>query len=917
MVDKFCQYLDIRKNERILVFSILLTSFFYGLAIVFFQSSSSALFLSHYDNSMVAVVITASSLLNVCLGVLYTVLERYLQPMNLFLSVSFFLFSSIIILWLLLFYFEIEWIIFITLLWKNVFAIFFSLQFWGLNSVLFNIQQSKRLFGILGLGEVIGGITAGIATPSIVRFTNPVNLLLLAGICMTGVFFMNIYIKRISRIYYKKQNEVIIEKKTSSFFDLLKNQYLTLIAFIGILATFLFYFTDYLFLDAIQTLLVNTEAISSFMGVYAATSYSIGFIYRVFFSGPLYQRFGIAIGLILMPYIVLAAITAGVFFSALSFNFYYIFGAITLGRISQSILTNALHRPTFLILYKPLPKYQRLAAQANVDGIILPAAGAFSGLALILLTKYFSLGMEALMLICAVILVSWLIFAKILKKEYISLIQSNLAFRITSFLESPIDNKKNIAILENSLNSAYPGDVLYALEILATVNASHLKDYCASLIAHPAPLVRSHILNTIEKQNFSLPKEVLLARFKEEPSWELQGQLLKLLCRQDNTRQTLSWAMQFLNSTHFALVKGAIVGLIYHRGTKEASIAENNLLDITKNPNANLRELAAQTLGEIGSPDFYQLLIPLIQDEDKNVRIAALAAAGKLEQPALWPPLIRAFLNGPERAQAALSIENCGDKIIPQLIQSLSDDSNEAQLAGVFMICSKIMDPSAAAFLLSHCSNAVPSIRLSALQNLFQSQFICGIPEKKEMRARIVFELKVFKQILHAIISLEAQGDEVILRALHTDAENCKMRIFLLYSFIYPTSAYKTALRYVQTKNLELRDHAIQLLDDILSTQDKFAVIPLMENLPPEKMLHALNGIIPNKRSKHEAIMQISKNASHYFSLWSQSYALYLLANEMPSTEMRQMVLDYTLNKEPFLAETASWVHEKWSASAL
>ncbi len=914
MLEKFCQFLDIRKNERVIVFSIFLTSFFYGLAIVLFQSSANALFLSRYDNSMIAVATMLSSLLNVCLGILYASLERYLQPINLFLVVAFLLFQSTITFWFLLFYFEIEWIIFLLFLWRNVLNCFFALQFWGLNSVLFDIQQGKRLFGIVGLGEVIGGIITGIATPSITQVITTTNLLLLSGICMMGVFLINIFIKHISKRYYKRQNEFIREEKASTFFNLFKNNYLLLIASIGILYTFFFFFIEYIFLDITQTLLVNPSAISSFIGIYCALSYGISFIYRVFFAKPLYQRYGMGFGLMLMPCITLLAISAGAFFSMLSFGIYYVFGAITLGRLSNSVLTTALYKPTYLILYKSLPKYQRLAAQTSIDGIILPLAGAISGLTLIILTRYFSLGIIPIIFIGMIVLVIWLIIANIVKKEYISIIQSNLTFRLTSFLENPIENKKNISTLEKSLNSPYPGDILYALEVLASVNPSHLSDYCLSLIAHPVPLVRGYILDTIEKQNISLPKDVLLARYEEESSWELKGRLLKLLCKQDRTQQTLSWVTQFLNSNHFALIKGAIVGLMHHGDIKEAAAAKSRLLEIAKSPNLNLRTLAAETLGEIGNPNFYQPLIPLILDEDKNVRITALAAASKLDQPSLWPLLINAFLNGTEKTQAALSIENCGEKIVPQLIRSLKDEANETQLTSVFTICSKIMDPAATAFLLSHCSNTVPSIRLSALQNLFQSQFTCDWAMKKGMRSRIAFELQVIEKILLSMICLENQGNEIILRALHTDVENCKMRIFLLYSFIYPIGTYKTALRYVQTENLELRDHAIQLLDDILSLQDKLVVIPLMENLSPKETLLSLNGKTPPSHSKRETIAQITKNTSHYFSLWSQSYALYLLANEIPSSEMRQMVLDYTLNKEPLLAETASWVHEKWSA---
>ncbi len=913
MLEKLCQFLDIRNNERVLVLFLLLNSFFYGLTIVIFESATSALFLAHYSPSMIAIGFITACLLVALLGGLYAYYERRMQPMNLFLLVVSFLLISIASFWMLLIVFDVEWIIFVLFVWKDVITIFFALEFWGLNSLLFDTQQGKRLFGLLGLGEVIGGILAGIFIPSIVLWYGTVNLLLFAMAFMLGVLIMNILIKKVSKERCKLQREAAEEKKPLTFYDLYKKRYLLLIVCIGIFYVLTFYFIEYLFYNASQTLLVDAAAISSFMGIFWAITYAVSFFYRFFLAAPLYQRFGIGLGLMLLPFISLVAMAGAAFFNIFHISFYFVFAMIVLGRLTQGILINAVHEPTYLILYKPLPEHQRLAAQARIEGIIEPIAGGISGIVLLIFTSYFSFGIQTIIYICIAILITWLVTARRLRKEYVALIQHNLSFRETAFLELP-SSKKGIEILEKSLNSSYSGDVLYALEIFAKINSSRLKDYCTALIAHKDLVVRTYVLDMIKVQKLPFSHEFLIKRYEEEACWKLKGQLLQLICQCSRSQEELAWAIKFLSSSHTSLMKGAIIGLISYGGIEGVLAAGNRLLEIAKGSDVYLRTLAAEILGDIAITNFYQPLIFLIQDEDKAVRKAALIAAGKLNHPALWQLQIDAFLRGSEKTEAAASIEACGEKIIPLLIQNLSEKSNEMQLISVFRLCGRIKGSAAAAFLLSYCDSIKPALRLSALEGLFHTQFACDESKRQEMRNRLQLEFKIMKHIILSIINLEIT-DKAILRALHTDLESYKKRILLLYGFIYPVSSYKIVLKYVQTENFELRDYAIQILDDIMSIQDKLTVVPLVEGLSAESILNLVyNEPPPVLTSKSEVLLKIAQNEFSYFSLWSQSYALYLLAQEAPSPEMQQIVSDFVANEEPLLTETAAWILKKWDS---
>ncbi|MCK5093404.1 MAG: hypothetical protein KAR18_01685, partial [Spirochaetes bacterium] len=58
---------------------------------------------------------------------------------------------------------------FILLVWVDAEIILSGLVFWTTANRLYNIRQAKRLFGLIGSGQVIAYIAAGALIPLLVR----------------------------------------------------------------------------------------------------------------------------------------------------------------------------------------------------------------------------------------------------------------------------------------------------------------------------------------------------------------------------------------------------------------------------------------------------------------------------------------------------------------------------------------------------------------------------------------------------------------------------------------------------------------------------------------------------------------------------------------------------------------------------
>src|SRR5262245_20816818 len=74
-------------------------------------------------------------------------------------------------------------------IWVSVFNMFVVSIFWAFMVDIFKTDQSKRLFGFIGVGGTIGGITGGVITAALVKTWGQCNLLLVSAALLEVAVF--------------------------------------------------------------------------------------------------------------------------------------------------------------------------------------------------------------------------------------------------------------------------------------------------------------------------------------------------------------------------------------------------------------------------------------------------------------------------------------------------------------------------------------------------------------------------------------------------------------------------------------------------------------------------------------------------------------------------------------------------------
>ena len=129
--------------------------FFQGSAIALFFTAAISIFLVHLQATHIPKVYIFTSFLLWLVGFMYHKLEINLS-MKRVIYIVVIINTSIILLFRILYnFFDHQiWYLYLFLAVFNVLYLLNNLEFWGLAAQIFDVRQSKRLFGVISAGDI-------------------------------------------------------------------------------------------------------------------------------------------------------------------------------------------------------------------------------------------------------------------------------------------------------------------------------------------------------------------------------------------------------------------------------------------------------------------------------------------------------------------------------------------------------------------------------------------------------------------------------------------------------------------------------------------------------------------------------------------------------------------------------------------
>jgi HEAT repeat protein len=832
--------LNVRPGEGRTTGLMLAHSFFMGLATVFFETASAALFLERFGPETLPLVYLAAAGLNTLTGWIYASVQARVRFTTLMTATLILLLVTTAGLRLGLALTSAGALLFATLVWYRTVSALTDLEYWAMAGRLYDVRQAKRLFGLIGSGEVVARITGSFAIPLLIGRIGVPNLLTLSAAAMAACLVMVWVV--LPRAGEAGAPVVAIAPRPKAARSTWRDPYLRLIfalTFFGVLAK---YFVDFAFLAELRRHFGDAHGLASSLAIFSGVTQTLSFLTRVFVSGRVLDRHGIRVGLLVLPIAHVActlllvgaglgaAPTAAVFWLVLANQGLY------------KTLKHPIDNPSFKVLYQPLPKERRLGAQIAVETLVTPVTIGIAGLVMLLFTRVLTYNPVRFASAMAVDFGGWMAVAVVAGRAYVGALKDALKGRLDdehAFLL--LDDAASLRVLGERLRSARPEDVLPALELLERGGHRRLDAAVTGLLGHAAPEVRRAAVAFLEAQRLPGAAAALRARLAVEPVASVRAAAVRGLCALSGKDAAPELA-RLLDDPREEMRRAATIGLL----AAAVPAAEERVAAAARSPARAERVWAAQVLAEARQARCHPLLRPLLEDGEVSVRRAALAAAGRLRAPELWPLVAEGLGERATAGVAAAALGQGGAAAVDHLDAAFWRARHAAVRAQIVRVWGRI-GAAAVAPLVERLRFPDARVRHEVLLALQAGGYRA---ERPEAAARIeeAFgrELEDAAWKLAVVRDLGDSPETSLVRsALEREVEAARRRVLLLLSFVLDERAIRRAAENLDHESRDRRAYALEMLDVTLPAEWRERLMPLYEELTPAGRCDLLGALHP------------------------------------------------------------------------
>ncbi|MEW5956261.1 MAG: HEAT repeat domain-containing protein [Chloroflexota bacterium] len=512
------------------------------------------------------------------------------------------------------------------------------------------------------------------------------------------------------------------------------------------------------------------------------------------------------------------------------------------------------------------------------------------------------------------ILIAWLATAALMGREYPKRVQQALKQRHLNHEALTRPDRTSLDMLQQGLTSPHVGVVVYSLDLLEAAAPETLPANLPALLDHPEREVRLDTLRRIERLGLAAAAPIIQARLKAEGSRAVQGASVRALASLGDA-DAFEAIYPYLDQPDLYLRQGALVGLLRSGELEGILAAGEKLNELVKSPRPAERELAAQALGEAGIPSFYRPLLRLLRDETPPVRRAALAAAGKVKQPKLWPAIIESLAPPQTRGAAATALAAGGEAVLPELASAFQQQGqNREVLIRLTRLAGRIGGPKALALLKAQLNLPEAEVRYEILLALSRGGYQASGEERTRFEAGFKTEIEQAAGALARLVDLDEAEPAALLRtALAGLLNRHRDRLFLWLACLFEARAIlpagETLSRINGKVSAEQRAYAIEVLETQLPPTFKTALRPWLDELPPAERLQRLSGLVerPQPRlTQAERLAEIITGPDEWLTPWVKVCALHAVG-QLGAVELSGAVIAALAAPQLLLRQTAAW----------
>jgi ATP:ADP antiporter, AAA family len=794
-----------------------------------------ALFLARFQAIQLPYADIASAVLVGFVVAGYVYLGRRLSLRTLLVGSQVFFAINCAIFWALVRYYHLSWLFPIFYVWVGIFGVLAPTQVWTLANYALTTREAKRIFGLVGGGAIAGWIFAGFFSKTVARAFGTEGLLLGMALLLLPSSALMLLMWRSGQLQPGNPEEVDARTTGSESRHLgqsmrlvASSPYLQAIAAVICISSFVTTLTGWQFKAIAKNILVTKDALAVFFGNFNFYAGVLSLLVQLLVTTRCLRRFGIGKLLFALPLAVFAGSAGLLALGTLA--------AAVFLKGNDQLLRYSVDKSTVELLYLPLPSSARLHAKWFIDTVIWRMGDGLAGITVLIFATFLHLPARQISWIALVLISGWLVAVTVARRQYVVTLEENISRHRVDVEQASalVLDRSTSDLLAAKISASDPKEILYALSLFEMERKRAVHPVVRGLLNHGDKDVRQKALAMLDASGDTtvLPEVQQLLR---DPELNVRTEAMLYLAHHAHV-DPLTLIEEAGDFADFS-VRSAVVAYLARAGeTQNLETARRILEGMVREPGLKgecTRIEAAKLLGEL--PDcFDPLLSILVRDASQSVSREAIRSVGRLRKRRMVPDLLDLLANHELASEAAKALGQFGDAIVGSLRDHVADSSvttaARREIPGILV---SVGTPAAARVL---CEN------LLERDTTLRFRIICALNKLHRLHPEVDSDTQMLETVLAAEIlghyrsyqilaKLDPLRDSqaAIAQALSESMHQELERIFRLLGLLYPHLDVHSAYLGLQAKKATVYDNALEFLDNVLKSQLRAMLVPLLD----------------------------------------------------------------------------------------
>ena len=924
--------IGIREGEAGRAFLMFSYIFMVIAALLILKPVRNSLFLTAFGPEQLPYAFIAIAIFSAAATILYSKLTERLR-LNRLIGASMMFFIVVFLLAWFILHINLRsgWFIYFFYIIAGIFGIFSASQFWLIANQIFNVREAKRLFGFLGSGAIMGGIFGGYLTNYIAPVIGSANMILIC-VALIGLCYVVLnVIWRIHTYRYQGQGQESSKIRQASLkkpLELIVNSkhllYIAgMIAVCGITANLV----DYQFNAVASAKISDPDELTAFFGFWFSNISIVSLLIQLLLTGIILKKFGVGSTLFFLPAAVALGAAAILIAPAI--------WAAVLIKVGEGSFKQSINKSGMELLALPIPAGIKDKTKTFIDVFVDNLATGIAGILLIVLTIVLKVEVQYISLIIIGLVGLQFIQIRLVKKEYINSFRLAIEKRLIDLTDPKINiNDASVAhIFRRVFEGGNDRQILYVMKLMEGLPHQDFMKYFKPLIKHSN--------NEVKAQMFRMSSAGVEPDFTEEayemvshrdPEVQIEAMDYLVRCSSDPAA-----ALElFLKSADMKISAAAMkcAAKEYRRNKKNIDIvayfkdvfSENRYTGSDFEQRIAFDCCQAEVIGIALEQELYPFLFDLFKHQSTEVTVSAIESAGKTQALVFIPVLLKSLEMRQTKLAARNALAAYGDIIIDKIGPLLGDDKQSADIrVNIAKILGKIESPKSLILLQDNLHAADMKIRYEIIKamNKLKNRTLSIKPNDNIIEKILIEEFEnynLLSAIYRAHNNSYYMSDKVIpesikarklkynvykllKKAIKERIDVNLERIFRLLALKYsPKDIYNAYLAVVGDKP-DSRANALEFIENILDTQFKRNLVPIIERGFSEKDGSNLPGkYSKNKRQELDYLTTILDTNDQLL----KTFAIYYIAHAK-KTRMLPKVTEFLQSSNRLVKETAEY----------